>query len=69
MKVIIYIYIYIDTKLIYIYIYIKVIYIYTYKGYICYIYKGSETLISAKPLLTLNTNVTSGILFIRTIFI
>ena len=64
MKVIIYIYIY---------IYVKVIYIYIYKGYIHiykgYIYKGSETFISVRPLLTLNTHVTSGILVIRIIYI
>ena len=34
-----------------------------------YIYKGSETLIGARPLLTFNTNVASGILFIQTVFI
>ena len=34
-----------------------------------FIYKASETLIRARPLLTLNTNIASGILFIRTIFI
>ena len=45
---------------IYLYIHIKVIYV---------IYKGSETFIGAKPLLTFNTNVASGILFIKTIFI
>ena len=45
---------------IYLYIHIKVIYV---------IYKGSETFIGAKPLLTLNTNFASGILFIRTICI
>ena len=64
MKVIIYIYIY---------IYICTGYIDVYKGYIHidkgYIYKGSETFISARPVLTLNTHVASGILFIRTIFI
>ena len=45
-----------------------IIYIYICKGYI-YIYKGSETFISVRPLLTLRTHVASGILFIRTIFI
>ena len=45
---------------IYLYIHIKVIYV---------IYKGSETFIGAKPLFTFNTNVASGILFIKTIFI
>ena len=45
---------------IYLYIHIKVIYV---------IYKGSETFIGARPLLTFNTNVASGILFIKTIFI
>ena len=45
---------------IYLYIHIKVIYV---------IYKGSETFIGARPLLNFNTNVASGILFIKTIFI
>ena len=45
---------------IYLYIHIKVIYV---------IYKGSESFIGAKPLLTFNTNFASGILFIKTIFI
>ena len=45
---------------IYLYIHIKVIYV---------IYKGSETFIGARTLLTFSTNVASGILFIKTIFI
>ena len=45
---------------IYLYIHIKLIHV---------IYKGSETFIGGKPLLTLNTIVASGILFVRTIFI
>ena len=32
-------------------------------------YKASQTFIGARPLLTLNTNIASGILFIRIIFI
>ena len=45
------------------------IYIYRQRLYMLYIYKGSEPLIGARPLLTFNTNVASGILFIQTVFI
>ena len=44
------------------------IYLYIHIKFIV-IYKGSESFIGGKPLLTLNTIVASGILFVRTIFI
>ena len=45
------------------------IYLYIHIKFIHVIYKGSETFIGGKPLLTFNNNVASGISFIKTIFI